>query len=88
MIFPDHAWSGKSQVSQDVFEKNLVKACIDNNEKLIHSLIHDNRLWVKPVVDKLISEYFHQIINGNKSAAKQSCETATKISQIFQDTFG
>ncbi len=88
MIFPDHAWSSKSQETQDVFERNLINACLDNNENLIHSLVSEHRLWVKPFVDKLASDYLHQKINGNKSASKQTREIATKISQIFQDTFG
>ena len=55
-------WSGIPQEPEELFEKELITACLEDDEALVRSLIEEHRLWVKPVVDQLITGYIIQVL--------------------------
>ena len=77
-----------AQATQDAFATDLIAACQEKNNPIVKSLILEHRLWVKPVVNQLISDYIHRTMTGSKVRAASLKDAATLISQTFEESFG
>ena len=77
-----------AQVTQDAFSTELIAACQNENYPKIRELIHAHRLWVKPVVNQLISDYINRTMMGNRGGAQKKKEAATLIAQTFLESYG
>ena len=86
-ILSGPGWSGFPQEAEELFKKELITACFEDDESLVRSLISEHRLWVKPVVDQLVTDYIHEILDGDASTALEKKKTAFSIAHIFQDLF-
>jgi hypothetical protein len=61
--------TGSAQEGQDLFQTELAEAGLNKDSSKVHQLISEHRLWVKPVVNQLISDYIDQTMNGARKAA-------------------
>jgi CHAT domain-containing protein len=77
-----------TQDLQETFEKELIAACNQNDQPAVDNLIREHRLWVKPVVNKLISEYIELQLNGDEAAASKKKHCTSLIANSFQQIFG
>jgi hypothetical protein len=77
-----------AQETQDAFATNLIAAGQEKNNPKVKDLINEHRLWVKPVVNQLISDYIHRTMTGSSSRAASLKDAATLISHTFEDTYG
>jgi CHAT domain-containing protein/Tfp pilus assembly protein PilF len=87
IIISGHIQTGISQETCDDFGMRLRRACVKDNQSLVDTMINQHRLWVKPVVDKLISDYIYQNLKGDEIVSIEYKETAAKISHTFLDIF-
>ena len=53
-------WPVAAQVSQEAFATDLIAACQEKNNPKVQKLIQEHRLWVKPVVNQLVTDYIHR----------------------------
>jgi len=88
VIIPGYVQTAKSQAIRDDFEIELITACVQDSQSLVNSMVSQHRLWVKPVVDRLISDFISQKLKGDETASNQSREAAINISQSFLDNYG
>lgn len=77
-----------TQDLQETFEKELIAACNQNDQPAVDNLIREHRLWVKPVVNQLISEYIELQLNSDEAAASKKKHCASLIANSFQQIFG
>jgi len=78
---------GAAQESQEVFSKSLIAACRETDVSGVKDLVSAHRLWVKPVVNELISEYIHRTMIGDKKGALERKDAILLISQNFRDIY-
>lgn len=78
---------GRSHETQDQFESELTEAAMGKDSAKVHQLISEHRLWVKPVVNQLITEYIHRTMTGAIGAAQTRKEAASLISGYFRDIY-
>ena len=88
ILVPAFTQAGNAQDPQDAFSEALITACQEKNNPKVKELIEEHRLWVKPVVNQLISDYIDLTMAGNKSAAASLKDAARLIAQTFQETYG
>ncbi len=79
---------GKAQDPQEIFNNTLLAACQSHESSSMDSLIRAHRLWVKPVVNRLISEYVELQLGGDENAAAAKKQCASRIADSFQEIFG
>lgn len=79
---------GIAQEAQNLFQSELTKASLGKDTSKVKHLVSEHRLWVKPAVNQLISEFIHRTMTGNRRMALSRKEAATLIAQTFQDTYG
>ena len=77
----------QQQLTQAGFSQELIKAYIQNNEKLADSLIRDHRLMVKPFVDGLIKEAINKELKGNLTESGQLIAICEKTAESFNKYF-
>ncbi|RLD66889.1 MAG: hypothetical protein DRI98_13105, partial [Bacteroidetes bacterium] len=77
-----------AQETQDAFATDLIAAGQEKNNPKVKSLILEHRLWVKPVVNQLISDYIHRTMTGSSGRAASLKNAATLISRTFEETYG
>jgi CHAT domain-containing protein/Tfp pilus assembly protein PilF len=77
-----------AQEKQDLFQSELTEASQEKDSSKVLELISEHRLWVKPVVNQLISDYIHQTMAVRKARALSLKDAATLISQCFEETYG
>jgi len=77
-----------AQEAKDIFQSELSEASLDKDSSRLQQLILDHRLWVKPVVNQLISDYIDRTMMGNRGSAQRNKEAATLIAASFQETYG
>jgi len=77
-----------AQEAQDLFQSELKDASLLQDTSKVQQLISAHRLWVKPVVNDLISDYIHRTMTGNRGAARKNKEAANLIAHTFQDMYG
>ena len=78
----------QQQLTRAEFSKELTRACYENDEQLAISLVRDNRLLVKPVVNDLIKEGIIMELKGKVKESGQKLQTAEKIATAFKNIFG
>jgi CHAT domain-containing protein/Tfp pilus assembly protein PilF len=78
---------GTAQDLQETFEQELITACRENHTARIDSLILKHRLWVKPLVDRLISEYIAEILYDDATDTSWKKDVAGLIALSFQDIY-
>jgi CHAT domain-containing protein/Tfp pilus assembly protein PilF len=88
LVITDLAQAGFPQEPRDLFEKELITVCLEDDKARVRSLIEAHRLWIKPVVDRLVTDYCLQILDGQTSAAMEFRHIATLIAQTFRDVYG
>jgi len=88
ILVPFISLKGTAQEPEDAFKNDLIAACQVNDIPQVKSLIEEHRLWVKSVVDQLISEYVAEKLSGLESTAVQYREAAILIAETFQTTYG
>jgi CHAT domain-containing protein/Tfp pilus assembly protein PilF len=79
---------GIAQIPQDQFQSELIESGLDQDTSKVRQLVAECRLWVKPVVNQLISDYIHRNMTGDRWAAKPSKEAASLIARTFEDSYG
>jgi CHAT domain-containing protein len=79
---------GAAQETQEAFSQSLIAACQESDVPHVRELITAHRLWVKPLVNELISEYIHKTMLGNKNGARENKDAILLISQNFKDIHG
>ncbi|TFH22630.1 MAG: tetratricopeptide repeat protein, partial [Bacteroidia bacterium] len=79
---------GIAQEAEDLFQSELTEASLAGDSSKVQVLASEHRLWVKPVVNQLISDYIHRTMIGNKARAASLKDAATLISQTFEETYG
>ena len=79
---------GSAQEEQALFQSELTEASLGKDSAKVKQLISEHRLWVKPVVNELISEYIDRTIIGASGAARSRKEAASLIARNFQDIYG
>jgi CHAT domain-containing protein len=77
-----------AQEPQEEFATDLITACQEKNVSKVQDLINEHRLWVKPVLNQLISEFIQRTMTGNRAAAGSRKTAAVLIAQTFQDSYG
>ena len=77
-----------AQETQDAFATDLIAAGQEKNNPKVQELIKEHRLWVKPVVNQLISDYIHRTMTGSSGRAASLKNAATLISQTFEESYG
>ena len=81
-------WPVAAQVSQEAFATDLIAACQEKNNPKVQKLIQEHRLWVKSVVNQLVTDYIHRTMTGSVTRAASLKDAATQISQTFEETYG
>ena len=87
-ILPAFTLPGSAQDTQEAFESQLIVSCQENDIAKLHLLVTENRLWVKPIVNQLITDHIDLVMAGRESAAVSKRETAILIAQTFHEIFG
>jgi len=87
-VFAAITLATSAQDPQESFEKELIAACNQHDQSTIETLIREHRLWVKPVVNQLISEYITLQLNGDVDAASETKQCASHIANSFQEIHG
>jgi len=80
--------TGSAQEEQDLFQTQLAEAGLGKDSVKIQQLVSEHRLWVKPVVNQLITEYIDRTMAEASKSARSRKEAATLIARIFQETYG
>jgi CHAT domain-containing protein len=75
------------EVSQPEFDELLLQALSAGDTTKVVSLIHDNRLKVKPVVNNLINKSITEELAGEKEESKQALRMADLAASVFEDLF-
>jgi CHAT domain-containing protein/Tfp pilus assembly protein PilF len=79
---------GTAQDTQEAFSEVLTAAALAPDIPQVRNLISEHRFWVKPVVNKLISDYINRTMMGNKGAAQARKGAILLIGQEFRDIYG
>ena len=79
---------GIAQEGEELFQSELIEASLAMDSSKVQQLLTEHRLWVKPVVNELISDYIHRTMTGSRGSAQKRKEAARLISQTFLDTYG
>jgi CHAT domain-containing protein len=82
------AFQQSQKLTQAGFSEELRKAYIKNDEQLANSMIKDNRLFVKPFVNDLITESISKELKGKTTESGQVKIMAEKTATSFEKTFG
>jgi len=81
--------SGKpQQLTQTGFNQELRKACIQNDDQQVISLIQAKRFFVKPCINDLIIECISKELNGNVTESIQVKAIAEKVASGFEKIYG
>ena len=75
------------QITQSDFSKELSNAYIQNDDQLAVSLIKDNRLFVKPFVNDIITEIIRKELKGKTLESGKVKKIAEKTATTFQNIF-
>lgn len=75
-------------LSREEFATSLVQAVNSGNQKLAESHIRENRLFVKPVVNDLLTSHIVNDLKGNQRLAQNYLTIAEKSAKIFEEIFG
>lgn len=84
---PAFTLPGLSQDTQEAFEEKLLAACDRNDLSSVKTLITEHRLWVKPVVNQLISDYIDLKLAGNESASLSRKESAQLLAHTYKEIY-
>ena len=76
------------QLTQSEFSKELSNACIQNNDQLFDTLIKTHRLFVKPLVNDLITESIRKELKRKSAESNQALGIAEKAATSFEKIFG
>ena len=79
---------GIAQEAEALFQSELTEASLDKDTARVHQLISEHRLWVKPAVNQLISDFIHRTMTGSRGAAQKRKEAAFLIAHTFQEIYG
>ena len=79
---------GIAQDGEELFQSELTEASLALDNSKVQQLLTEHRLWVKPVVNQLISDYIHRTMTGSRASAQKRKDAAALIAHTFQDTYG
>lgn len=88
LAFPLLSAPGNAQEEQNLFQSELAEAGLNKDSSKVHQLVSEHRLWVKPVVNRLITEYIDRTMTGASGAARSRKEAASLIARNFEQNFG
>ena len=76
------------ELTQETFDAELLKACLENDSIGIVTLVSENRFKVKPFVDRLISESIRLDLDMKSEEAWEKIVLARKVTNAFKNEFG
>ncbi len=76
------------QLTQAGFSQELRKACIQNDDQQIASLIRAKRFFVKPFINDLLTECITGELRGNITESRQAKAIAEKAASAFEKIYG
>lgn len=87
LLFQQVSALGSLQLNRNEFNKILREALLSIDNKLVDSLILNNRLLVKPFIDGLITETIRLELNGSTGQSKKNQELAERAALSFERIF-